>query len=640
MANIEIIPFSPGRRPTDEARHHWMGSSDEVAFVLGEEGNACYLLLAISGASGEGWALDATLSGPAGPLPGWDRRPVRPTVFAAGEALLRETPLGADQPYVLALVPERDLPGDYGFAQQFSQRVRVQVRLLHDRAVAAATEADLDVYDVRRFGSLYARLVERLVTPDTARQAELAGVAAPSHAYHPWYPVLTIGAHKAELYTRALIGDVVHKRHNLADPGWLVRVGLSLELLTCLGVIEAVRDEVGDLLDVDERDVFEHDESFAELRTRLNVEGWRSVWDLRRIAFAGRAALRAGPVAAANLLNKKRATLEFLRVHHEDLKYAIELAGPNAYNAQETWHRVFRDAERAVLRQTPDAFPELGHLPPEVRNFVFWHRRGHIGLSRALRVPGPLAGLLGDQDGLFASACNQYRASMNHVADWAKARGLTDHTGEEAVPRQVSLLEAHMNQPSRVALLQRRDGYRSERLEVGAELPAGYEPPLAEVEKLLAGTPVVSVLGEEAVSVLARTARPLTFGPLERIIVQGQPGDSLFVVAEGAVDVVLRRADGTEVNLGTRPHGVVLGEMSLLTGEPRSATVRALDGALVYEVGRRQYEALLDGRPELVDELARVMEDRLHAQDASLAAHDARPGALMRRWLRRLRASA
>ena len=64
-----------------------------------------------------------------------------------------------------------------------------------------------------------------------------------------------------------------------------------------------------------------------------------------------------------NLLAKKKATLEFLHVHHEDLKHAIALAGPNRTNAQETWHRVFRDAERAVLCKTPDAFPELEMLP-------------------------------------------------------------------------------------------------------------------------------------------------------------------------------------------------------------------------------------------------------------------------------------
>ena len=201
----------------------------------------------------------------------------------------------------------------------------------------------LDVYDVRKFGSLYARVVERVVIPDAARQQD--GLA---HAYHPWFPVLLIGSHKAELYTRALIGDIVHKKRNLADPGWLVRVGIYLELLTCIGIAEAVGEDLyGDL-------------ELPDLSDRLNVEGWKRVWALRQIAFGGP---RTGPVGALNLLNKRRATLEFLHVHHEDLQHAIELAGPNVHNAQETWHRVFRDAERAVLRQTPDAFPELAPSP-------------------------------------------------------------------------------------------------------------------------------------------------------------------------------------------------------------------------------------------------------------------------------------
>ena len=340
-------------------------------------------------------------------------------------------------------------------------------------------------------------------------------------------------------------------------------------------------------------------------------------------------------MSGVNLLAKRRATLEFLHVHHEDLKHAIELAGPNRYHSQETWHRVFRDAERAVLRQTPDAFPELAFLSPEVRRFVLWHRRGHPSLCSALRVPGPLPRLVGDQDGRFASACNQYRASMNHVADWARGRALMDHTGEESVPRQVSLLEAHMNQPSRVALLQHRDGYDSDHLEVGVELPADYEPPLRQLAELLAGTALFSILGEEDVATIARTARPLTFGPMERIIVQGQEGDSLFVVVEGTVEVWLRRSDGNDVNLGTRPHGAVLGEMSLLTGEPRSATVRAVEGAVVYEVGRVQYEPVFAGRPELLEALTRAMEQRLLLQNERLERYDNERLRIMSR-LRRL----
>ena len=231
--------------------------------------------------------------------------------------------------------------------------------------------------------------------------------------------------------------------------------------------------------------------------------------------------------------------------------------------------------------------------------------------------------LFGDQDGLFASACNEYRASMNHVADWAQTEGLMDYSGQEAIPRQVSLLEAHMNQPSRVGLLQGRDGYDpAEPLKVGVDLPPDYEPPLNDLRELIADTPLFALLTPEEVDQLASTARPLTFGPTERIIVQGQPGGSLFVVVEGEVEVMLRRADG-EVSLGVRPSGAVLGEMSLLTGEPRSATVRAVEGAVVYEIGPRQYEPLLAARPALVDALERAMEQRLRAQGEVLERVDA-----------------
>ena len=91
---------------------------------------------------------------------------------------------------------------------------RSSVRLTRDGTTVAADDGP--ARGLRRragSGSLYERIVERLVKPDTARQAP--GL---SHAYHPWYPVLLIGSHKAELYTRALVGDIVDKRRHLADP--------------------------------------------------------------------------------------------------------------------------------------------------------------------------------------------------------------------------------------------------------------------------------------------------------------------------------------------------------------------------------------------------------------------------------------
>jgi CRP-like cAMP-binding protein len=116
--------------------------------------------------------------------------------------------------------------------------------------------------------------------------------------------------------------------------------------------------------------------------------------------------------------------------------------------------------------------------------------------------------------------------------------------------------------------------------------------------------------------------------------VQGQPGESLFLVVQGEVEVMLRRDDGSEVSLGTRASGAVLGEMSLLTGAPRSATVRALDGAVVYEIGPRQYEPILAARAELVEALERAMASRLRAQGELLERLDGRTGGLLRRRVR------
>jgi CRP-like cAMP-binding protein len=289
---------------------------------------------------------------------------------------------------------------------------------------------------------------------------------------------------------------------------------------------------------------------------------------------------------------------------------------------QETWQRVVRDAERAVMRQTPAAFPELGYLPAPSRELVLWHRRERREARLGPRVPKAVAALMRNQEGLFPAACGQYRMSMNSVAAWASERSLMSIAGRECVPRRVSLLEAHMNTQERVTALQRRDGY-GERLDV-AEAAAAAEPPLEDAEELLASVPIFRPLDPGQLRALGRSARPLALGPSERFVVQGANGTSLFVVADGDVEVVLRRPDGPDMHVDTLTRGAVVGEMSLLTGEPRSATVRAADVALVYEIGWRQYAPLLRAHPEWIDQLAAIMEQRLRERRASLAAYEVR----------------
>jgi CRP-like cAMP-binding protein len=56
--------------------------------------------------------------------------------------------------------------------------------------------------------------------------------------------------------------------------------------------------------------------------------------------------------------------------------------------------------------------------------------------------------------------------------------------------------------------------------------------------------------------------------------------------------------------------GDVFGEMSLLTGQPRSATISAATDTVVFEIAREHLEPVLNRRPELAEALARVMAER------------------------------
>ena len=80
-------------------------------------------------------------------------------------------------------------------------------------------------------------------------------------------------------------------------------------------------------------------------------------------------------------------------------------------------------------------------------------------------------------------------------------------------------------------------------------------------------------------------------------------------MGDGELEVFVRQADGVDHVIDRKRRGDVVGEMSLLTGKSRSATVRAVDGATVYKIGKKQYAPIIRSRPELVDVLANLMEE-------------------------------
>ena len=98
---------------------------------------------------------------------------------------------------------------------------------------------------------------------------------------------------------------------------------------------------------------------------------------------------------------------------------------------------------------------------------------------------------------------------------------------------------------------------------------------------------------------------------------QGDAGQSLFAIVSGKVNVFVSHApDHPIASLGAHE---IFGEMSLLTGAPRSATVRAETYAEVLEIGKDGLQKVIARRPELSERLAELVNKR-QAALASLPA--------------------
>jgi CRP-like cAMP-binding protein len=87
-------------------------------------------------------------------------------------------------------------------------------------------------------------------------------------------------------------------------------------------------------------------------------------------------------------------------------------------------------------------------------------------------------------------------------------------------------------------------------------------------------------------------------------------GDTLYQVGEGRLAVLLESGEQPVQVLAELGAGDVFGEMGLFAGEPRTATVRALDACMLLEVSRANMAPLLGAEPALVERFAALIEQR------------------------------
>ena len=177
-------------------------------------------------------------------------------------------------------------------------------------------------------------------------------------------------------------------------------------------------------------------------------------------------------------------------------------------------------------------------------------------------------------------------------------------------------------------------------VEYSRDLPAPDDAALAaERKRVIEGVDLFATLSDEQRGDIARATATKTYGNGEAIVRQGEPGESMYVLCSGTVAVVIE-PDKREVAT-IRPGGY-FGEMSLLTGEPRSATVVARGEAVVLELGADLFRRLGMDSPHAIEQVglsamtrrAELDRARSAARDTAVAEAPATFLARMKRFLR------
>lgn len=132
----------------------------------------------------------------------------------------------------------------------------------------------------------------------------------------------------------------------------------------------------------------------------------------------------------------------------------------------------------------------------------------------------------------------------------------------------------------------------------GDSTPVGSTPP----QEVLGSVGFVMLLPTVLQPLVCALFRPMRYDQGEVIIAEGSEGDAIYVLAAGSVRVTKADGDRT-VELELRHPPAVFGEVALLTGEPRMATVRAITPIEVLRLGRDGFDALLQVHPEVADAL-------------------------------------
>lgn len=136
----------------------------------------------------------------------------------------------------------------------------------------------------------------------------------------------------------------------------------------------------------------------------------------------------------------------------------------------------------------------------------------------------------------------------------------------------------------------------------------------------LASVPLFKSLDASELARFAELVREKSYPKGSVILFEDDPGDSLFIVRDGRVKVVLLADDGREVILGILGPGEHFGELSLIDEQPRSAHVIAMEDALLLVLRREDFRKRVEANPSVAWSLLAELSGRLRKADGQIGS--------------------
>jgi CRP-like cAMP-binding protein len=129
-----------------------------------------------------------------------------------------------------------------------------------------------------------------------------------------------------------------------------------------------------------------------------------------------------------------------------------------------------------------------------------------------------------------------------------------------------------------------------------------------------------SVFPESLSARLFADARPVHMAADQVLFLAGDPGDGCYRVEQGLLKVSIIAPSGAERILAIIGPGAIVGELSIIDGLPRSASVAAVRDSELSFISRTAFQAFADAQPEVYKHLVTLLAHRLRDTDAVVAA--------------------